>query len=256
MSCFESSSFRRKPEIMNQQLLMLACKALDWTFQQEGDTLKVYDVKNGRNLRGEPALIIHGNKVTFNKYYMKDGAAKTAELETQAEALFIEYGTTTVQEAFTAQGFEVKMEENMLIQPLKESTSEERQARNRRRRPTSIAHFFDKHIHPTVRDRLVQETNDQRSFEHLVMEGYTADPNETDQITRINFWILSNGDLISDSNYIPRDLHDRADAAMEQIDAWYGTSRIEGTDILRKEIPYEYESKAFCKPTAAAAGSH
>ncbi len=80
------------------------------------------------------------------------------------------------------------------------------------------------------------------------MIGRTKDMKETDKKTEIKFTILYDGTVISDSNYIPKDLHDLADEAMESIEEKFGYQRREGIEIIRKEIPQKYKHKAFCSP--------
>lgn len=78
------------------------------------------------------------------------------------------------------------------------------------------------------------------------MVGYSRDRKETEKRTEIKFTILKDGTIVSDSNYIPEDVHKLADEAMESIDAAFGTQRREGFEIKRKEIPAKYKHKAYC----------
>ncbi|MEN9610017.1 MAG: hypothetical protein RLZZ628_831 [Bacteroidota bacterium] len=71
---------------------------------------------------------------------------------------------------------------------------------------------------------------------------------ETEKRTEITFTVLHDGTVVSDSNYIPEDVHHLADKAMAAIDATFGTSRKEGTHIRRKAIPAKYKTKTYCKP--------
>ncbi len=79
------------------------------------------------------------------------------------------------------------------------------------------------------------------------MIGYSKDKDETEKKTEIKFKILSDGTIISDSNYIPKDLHELADAAMAEIEEKFGNRRREGIEIIRKVVPAKYKNKAYCE---------
>lgn len=64
--------------------------------------------------------------------------------------------------------------------------------------------------------------------------------------TVIKFSILTDGTVISDSDYIPEDIHEFADKAMLQLDEAFGTNRREGVEIKRKPIPARYAGKTYC----------
>jgi hypothetical protein len=78
------------------------------------------------------------------------------------------------------------------------------------------------------------------------MIGYSEMLGETDG-TEIEFTIKYDGTIVTDSNYIPEDIHLLADKAMEGIDKAFGTIRREGVHIKRKPIPAQYQGKAYCK---------
>lgn len=76
MSCFESSTFLKNPQVMNQEILKKACEMLGWKFEikseQNKQVLYVYDANQKANLKGEFALKVIDNVVTYNSYYMKN----------------------------------------------------------------------------------------------------------------------------------------------------------------------------------------
>ena len=76
MSCFESSTFLKNPQVMNQEILKKACEKLGWKFEikteQNKQVLYVYDANQKANLKGEFALKVIDNVVTYNSYYMKN----------------------------------------------------------------------------------------------------------------------------------------------------------------------------------------
>lgn len=78
------------------------------------------------------------------------------------------------------------------------------------------------------------------------MIGYSKDKNETEKKAEIKFTILFDGTVVSDSNYIPSDLHELADKAMESIENKFGHKRREGIEITRKEVPLKYKNKSYC----------
>ncbi len=82
--------------------------------------------------------------------------------------------------------------------------------------------------------------------DQFYMIGYSKMEKETEKRTEIKFTILKDGTIITDSNYIPEDIHKLADEAMSKIDESFGSERREGIEIKRKVIPEEYRSKSFC----------
>ena len=87
-------------------------------------------------------------------------------------------------------------------------------------------------------------TNEE--FDRFYMVGYSKIENEDEKRTEIQFTILSDGTVVTDSNYIPEDIHKLADEAMLKLDSAFGTSRREGIEIKRKEVPERYKTKSFC----------
>lgn len=82
--------------------------------------------------------------------------------------------------------------------------------------------------------------------ERFYMVGYSKIENEDEKRTEIQFTILMDGTVVTDSNYIPEDIHKLADEAMAKIDNAFGTSRREGIEIKRKEVPEKYKTKSYC----------
>ncbi len=64
--------------------------------------------------------------------------------------------------------------------------------------------------------------------------------------TSIHFSVLKNGTIVTDSNYIPHDVHKLADQAFYKIDQFYDARRREGIEIKRKPIPAKYRGKTYC----------
>lgn len=202
MSCFESSTFLKDPNVIRKDLLIKACKRLGWQYElQANNELVVYNTSQNSRQYGEYALKIKDNKVIYNIFYFQ-GRKLVQQLKQQLHELNVSYAKTTVISAFEEKGFAQERDYDFI---------------------------------PTPRER-------KRFF----MVGRTRDLYETEKRTKIQFTILYDGTVISDSDYIPKDLHDLADEAMATIDAAFGSHRKEGVHIKRKKIPSEYKHKAYC----------
>ena len=71
------------------------------------------------------------------------------------------------------------------------------------------------------------------------MVGRSKDKNESEPIGQIKFTILSDGTVVSDSNYLPEDVNALAHAAMDAIDQNFNSKRI----MTKKEIPLKYKDR-------------
>ena len=207
MSCFESSTFLKNPNVMQEQILKKACANLEWKYevQQENgkSILYVYDAKQQSNLHGEFALKVVDNQVIYNSYYLKNGQELVKTLQNQFYALNIEYAKESILKEFQALGFK---------------------------------YLPDSKFVPTEEEKV-----------RFKMVAHSKISSETEKRTEIEFTIKFDGSIVSDSNYIPEDIHKLADKAMEAIDDAFGTKRTEGIHIKRKEIPLKYKNKAYCK---------
>ena len=81
MSCFETSTFAKNPDVMNQEVLVQACTKLGWKFAKTANELTIFQLSANENLRGEYAMKIIGNTVTYNTYYLKNARSKVNELQ-------------------------------------------------------------------------------------------------------------------------------------------------------------------------------
>ncbi len=202
MSCFESSTFLKNPNVMNPHILQKACDKLGWKYTVYERELVVFNTNSNINLHGEYALKVIGNQVSYNNYYMKNGKELIANLQSQFYELSVVYARTTIIDAFENKGFNFKKNHDFV------ASSEE------------VDSFY--------------------------MIGYSKNKKESEKRTAIKFTILKDGTIVSDSNYIPEDIHQLADEAMRQVDLSYGSERREGFEIKRKEIPTKYKHKAYC----------
>lgn len=84
MSCFESSTFLKNPDVMNQEILISACEKLVWKYTVTGNELTIFQLSANENLRGEYAMKIVGNKVTYNTYYLQNAKVKCKNCKTHS----------------------------------------------------------------------------------------------------------------------------------------------------------------------------
>ena len=203
MSCFETSTFLPDQEIIDPEIILRACDALGWTYQKLRDELRITAVGDHRNLHGEAALRIQGNRIMWNTYYQRDGHSQAAQIQHKyREILFetrIAYAYQSIVEAFTAQGFALVPARNFVPD-------------------AHIKHRFD-------------------------MKGRSKIKTETEPTAKIRFEIDARGNVTTSSDYIPEDIHLKADQAMAQLEQLFGTRR----KIKPKAIPARYKNKAFCK---------
>lgn len=86
----------------------------------------------------------------------------------------------------------------------------------------------------------------EEEVDRFYMVGYSKMENEDESKTEIQFIILKDGSVVTDSNYIPEDIHKLADEAMIKMDNAFGSKRREGIEIKRKEVPTRYQGKTQC----------
>jgi len=182
MSRFESSRFVKNPQIMNQQVLKIACDKLGWKYEIRNHELLITDIKQNVQLHGEYALKVSGDQVTYNSYYLKNGKELVAELQSVFFPLNVEYAKKTVISSFEQKGFIYKK-------------------------------LYD--FKPTTEE-----------VEKFCMVGYTKLPNEKEKRFEIQFSILYDGTVITDSNYLPDDVNELAHKAMDELESKFGNKRI------------------------------
>jgi hypothetical protein len=86
----------------------------------------------------------------------------------------------------------------------------------------------------------------EEEVDRFYMVGYSKMENEEENKTEIQFTILNDGSVVTDSNYIPEDIHKLADEAMLKMENAFGNKRREGIEIKRKEVPIKYQGKTQC----------
>lgn len=190
MSRFETSKFVRNPQVMNQEVLKIACDKLGWTYKIVNNELLVTDIKQNVQLYGEFALKVTGDKVIYNSYYLKNGQELVKELQEVFFPLNVEYAKNTIISEFQLKGFTFKK-------------------------------LYD--FKPTEEER-----------ERFCMVGITKLPNEKNKRFEIQFSILKDGTVISDSNYLPDDINEMAHRAMDEVEKKFGNKR-----IMTKKTEYD-----------------
>ncbi len=195
MSCFEQSTFLQNAGVMNQDLLIQACKELKWKAEMRNGELWVSQTGQLAMMVGEPMLRLIGNTVIWNRYYQHEGqqkadALRSTYLKLEAE-MRVEYARTGILEAFRKAGF---------------------------------SYVEDIRFRP-----------DEKQKHRFFMKGRSKLPQETEPAASNQFTILSDGTVQTSSDYIPEDIHILADKAMEELEAAFGNRRsIEPKNIPAK----------------------
>jgi len=101
----------------------------------------------------------------------------------------------------------------------------------------SIIQEFEKNGFTLKRDWDFSKTEDLA--EHFFMVGETKLENEESKRFEIEFSILNDGTVVTDSNYLPDDVNDMAHLAMDEVEVLFGNKRI----MTKKEIPVEYRNR-------------
>ena len=182
MSRYESSRFVKDPKVMNPEVLAKACDKLGWKYTVKGGDLLVTDLGGKEKLYGEFALKVSGGTVTYNSYYLKNGAELVENLKSVFFPLNVEYARDSVIRSFSANGFTYKKDYSF--------------------RPT------------------------EEVVDHFSMVGYTELPGESEKRYEVAFSILKDGTVVTDSNYLPDDVNDRAHRSMDGLQKLFGRERV------------------------------
>jgi len=205
MSCFETSTFLKNPQVFKTEVFIEAVKKFNWEYKIISKNEVIVTKIPNANLHGEYAMKIKNGKVTYNSYYLKNAKELVNDLKSEFFILNVEYAKKTILSEFESVGFTMKKDYDFV------ATDE-------------------------VKDK-------------FFMVGYSKLENEDEKRTEIEFSILKDGTIVSDSNYIPYDVHELADKAMEGIENSFGNTRREGIEIKRKEVPVRYKNKSYCSPS-------
>ena len=67
----------------------------------------------------------------------------------------------------------------------------------------------------------------------------SKDKNEDEPVAQIKFTILKDGTIVTDSDYLPNDVNERAHDAMDVLEQLLGNKRV----MTKKPVPAKYLSK-------------
>lgn len=71
------------------------------------------------------------------------------------------------------------------------------------------------------------------------MVGRSKDKTENEPVATIKFTILKDGTIVTDSDYLPNDVNEKAHDAMDELEALLGNKRV----MTKKEVPLKYLQK-------------
>ncbi len=103
-------------------------------------------------------------------------------------------------------------------------------------RKSLIQEFKKKGFTYKSNDRFVPTSETLYSF---FMVGRSKDKSEDEPVAQIKFDILKDGTIITDSDYLPNDVNERAHAAMDILENLMGNKRV----MTKKEVPSKYLHK-------------
>lgn len=86
-------------------------------------------------------------------------------------------------------------------------------------------------------DRFTSTTEEAYCF---FMVGRSKDKNEDEPVAQIKFTILKDGTIVTDSDYLPNDVNERAHEAMDVLESLLGNKRIM---TKKNNIPQKYLAK-------------
>ena len=99
-----------------------------------------------------------------------------------------------------------------------------------------IGEFKKKGFSFKSNDKFIPNEHEKISF---FMVGRSKNKIETEPIGMIKFTILSDGTIVSDSNYLPEDVNVLAHEAMDNIDINFSSKRV----MTKKEVPVKYRER-------------
>ena len=100
-----------------------------------------------------------------------------------------------------------------------------------------VQEFKKKGFTSKANDRFSPTTEEVDSF---FMVGRSKDKNEDEPVAQIKFVILKDGTIVTDSDYLPNDVNERAHDAMDVLEQLLGNKRI----MTKKDnIPAKYLAK-------------
>ncbi len=99
-----------------------------------------------------------------------------------------------------------------------------------------VQEFKKKGFNYKSNDHFVPTTEEVYSF---FMVGRSKDKNEDEPVAQIKFTILKDGTIVTDSDYLPNDVNERAHDAMDMLEQLLGNKRV----MTKKPVPAKYLGK-------------
>lgn len=99
-----------------------------------------------------------------------------------------------------------------------------------------IQEFKKKGFTYKTNDRFTPTTETLYSF---FMIGRSKDKNEDEPVAQIKFDIMHDGTIVTDSDYLPNDVNERAHDAMDVLEQLMGNKRV----MTKKPVPSKYLKK-------------
>lgn len=103
-------------------------------------------------------------------------------------------------------------------------------------RKSLIQEFKKKGFTYKTNDRFTPTTETLYSF---FMIGRSKDKNEDEPVAQIKFDIMHDGTIVTDSDYLPNDVNERAHDAMDVLEQLMGNRRV----MTKKPVPSKYLKK-------------
>lgn len=103
-------------------------------------------------------------------------------------------------------------------------------------RKSLIQEFKKKRFTYKTNDRFTPTTETLYSF---FMIGRSKDKNEDEPVAQIKFDIMHDGTIVTDSDYLPNDVNERAHDAMDVLEQLMGNKRV----MTKKPVPSKYLKK-------------
>lgn len=103
-------------------------------------------------------------------------------------------------------------------------------------RKSLIQEFKKKGFTYKTNDRFTPTTETLYSF---FMIGRSKDKNEDEPVALIKFDIMHDGTIVTDSDYLPNDVNERAHDAMDVLEQLMGNKRV----MTKKPVPSKYLKK-------------
>ena len=103
-------------------------------------------------------------------------------------------------------------------------------------RKSLIQEFKKKGFTYKTNDRFVPTSETLYSF---FMVGRSKDKSEDEPVAQIKFDIFKDGTIVTDSDYLPNDVNERAHDAMDVLEQLMGNKRV----MTKKEVPSKYLHK-------------